>query len=106
MIFTEYEPNIFLDNFIEKSDDYLINKKEINNFNIIDFFLFIKDNFIKILLLLSVFIIIYVIDHITQINSILYGLPSPIPGLHGIQTLQNNNINTNISSKKKKTSKK
>ncbi len=42
---------------------------------------FIKDNFIQILLLLSVFIIIYVIDYITHINAILYGLPSAIPGL-------------------------
>jgi len=42
---------------------------------------FIKDNVIQILMLLSVFIIIYVIDYITHINAILYGLPSAIPGL-------------------------
>ena len=41
---------------------------------------YIKDNYIQILLLISVFIIIYIVDHISNINAILYGLPSAIPG--------------------------
>lgn len=41
---------------------------------------FIKDNYIQILLLISVFVIIYIVDHISNINAILYGLPSAIPG--------------------------
>jgi len=40
---------------------------------------FIKDNYIQILLLISVFVIIYIVDHISNINAILYGLPSAIP---------------------------
>ena len=40
---------------------------------------YIKDNYIQILLLISVFIIIYIVDHISNINAILYGLPSAIP---------------------------
>ena len=41
---------------------------------------FIKDNYVQILLLISVFVIIYIVDHISNINAILYGLPSAIPG--------------------------
>jgi hypothetical protein len=40
---------------------------------------FIKDNYVQILLLISVFVIIYIVDHISNINAILYGLPSAIP---------------------------
>ena len=41
---------------------------------------YIKDNYIQILLLISVFVIIYIVDHISNINAIVYGLPSAIPG--------------------------
>ena len=41
---------------------------------------YIKDNYIQILLLISVFVIIYIVDHISNINAILYGLQSAIPG--------------------------
>ena len=40
---------------------------------------YIKDNYIQILLLISVFVIIYIVDHISNINAILYSLPSAIP---------------------------
>jgi len=41
---------------------------------------FIKDNYIQILLFISVFIIIYIVDYISNINAILYSLPTAIPG--------------------------
>ena len=40
---------------------------------------FIKDNYIQILLFISVFIIIYIVDYISNINTMLYSLPSAIP---------------------------
>jgi hypothetical protein len=39
---------------------------------------YIKDHFIQILLLLLVIIIIYVVDHISNINAVLFGIPSAI----------------------------
>ena len=38
-------------------------------------FQFVKENIVQLLLLLLVFIIIYVVDHITNINAILYAAP-------------------------------
>jgi hypothetical protein len=58
--------------------------KEINSideeFSIWDIF-YTKDNFIKFLLLLSVPVIIYIVDHISNINSIIFSFPSPVIGL-------------------------
>ena len=58
---------------------------------------FIKNNFIQIIMLLAVFIIIYVIDYVSYMNSMLYGLPSVIPGITG----PNNNIQQMVKKKKK-----
>jgi hypothetical protein len=55
---------------------------EYDDFNIYDInsiLGFIKENVIQILLLLLVPIIIYIVDHISNINAVLFGLPSPIP---------------------------
>ena len=52
---------------------------------------FVKNNIIQILMLLSVVIIIYVVDHISQINAVIYGLPSAIPGLPGSSNNSSNN---------------
>ena len=38
-------------------------------------FQFVKENILQFLLLLLVFIIIYVVDHITNLNAILYAAP-------------------------------
>jgi hypothetical protein len=38
-------------------------------------FQFIKENILQFLLLLLVFVIIYVVDHITNINTMLYAAP-------------------------------
>jgi hypothetical protein len=40
-----------------------------------------KDNFIKFLLLLLVPVIIYIVDHISNINAIIFSFPSPVIGL-------------------------
>jgi hypothetical protein len=87
-------------NYFDINTSY--NKEENNNisnfnesFNFYDILLFIKNNFIQILLLLSVFFIIYIIDYITLINSNLYGLPSPIP------TITNNIISNNLNNSNK-----
>ena len=42
---------------------------------------YIKENFIGLVLFFSVFVIIYVVDHINSINSLLFASPSPIPGV-------------------------
>jgi hypothetical protein len=41
---------------------------------------FIKNNYIQILMFLSVFVIIYVVDYISNINAVLFGIPSAVPG--------------------------
>ena len=40
---------------------------------------YLKENFIGLSLLLSAFLIIYVVDCISQINLSLFAMPSPIP---------------------------
>ena len=42
---------------------------------------FIKENTIQIFLLLLVPVIIYIVDHISNINAMIFGLQSPVPGL-------------------------
>ena len=49
-------------------------------FSIWDIF-YTKDNFIKFLLLLSVPVIIYIVDHISNINAIIFSFPSSVIGL-------------------------
>jgi len=62
-------------------------------------FTYIKDHFIQILMFLGVFIIIYAVDYISNINSAIFSMPSPILGLNQRQLLS-------IPSKKRKVSKK
>ena len=52
---------------------------ELNIYNINSIFNFITKNYIQIFLLILVFIIIYIVDHISNINAVIFGLPSPIP---------------------------
>ena len=57
---------------------------EYDDFNIYDInsiIRFIKENTIQILLLLLVLVIIYIVDHISNINAVLFGLPSAIPSV-------------------------
>lgn len=65
---------------------------------------FIKNNYIQILMFLSVFVIIYVVDYISNINAILFGLPSAVPGLPTSQPnnhIKKTNANMNFPKKKK-----
>ena len=74
----------------EKIIDYEYGDFSFFNYNSIINFL--QNNYIQIGMLILVFIIIYIVDHISNINAILYGIPSAVPGL------QNQN---NIKSKEK-----
>jgi len=42
---------------------------------------YIKIHYIQFLLLILVCVIVYVIDHISNINALIYGAPQIIPGL-------------------------
>ena len=59
--------------------------KNIDNYtfwNFSEFVSFIIKNYKQIFLLFSVFIIIFVIEKITQYNSAVFSMPSVIPGLN------------------------
>jgi hypothetical protein len=49
--------------------------EEYDDWSIISIMTYIKDNIIQIILFFSVFVIIYVVEHITQFNAILYSTP-------------------------------
>lgn len=51
------------------------NSDEVSNWTPETVFQFIKENILQFLLLLLVFVIIYAVDHITNINTILYAAP-------------------------------
>jgi len=73
---------------------------EYDDFNIYDInsiISFIKENTIQILLLLLVPVIIYIVDHISNINAIIFGLPSPVP-----TSSQQPQVHQQIHSKKRK----
>jgi len=56
--------------------DNIIND-DFSNWNIETIVHFIKNNIFQLLLLILVFVIIYVVDHITNLNAILYAMPLP-----------------------------
>jgi hypothetical protein len=67
---------------------------------------YIKENIIQILLLVLVFIIIYVVDHISNINSILFGIPSAVIGVSAQNTQVKPNKPAPITKKSKMNNKK
>ena len=75
-------------------------EKHPNDWDFFDYLVYIKNNYFKFLLLLLVVIIIVSVDHITNINSLIFTLPSavPIPG----QTNTSSSIKLNKKMKKKK----
>jgi hypothetical protein len=79
---------------MDASDD------ELSIWNMNSIVTYMKDNFIQILMLLSVFVIIYVVDHISNINSAVFSMPSAIPGLPSLQNKQPNIIMKNIKGKR------
>lgn len=42
---------------------------------------YIRENAVGLLMFLSVFLIIYCVDHINRFNTLLYSMPSTIPGI-------------------------
>jgi hypothetical protein len=62
---------------MKESDEY----EELSIWNIKSIMDYIKENFIQILLFISVFIIIYIVDYISNINAVLFSMPPPIPGI-------------------------
>ena len=52
--------------------------KNEESFNILEY---VKENFYGLILLLSIFFIIYFVDYITRLNNIIYSTPSIIQGL-------------------------
>ena len=61
---------------------------------------YIKENLLQICLLIIVVIIIYVVDHISQINAVIYGV-SQIPGIPASNTTSNTKSNTVKPTKKR-----
>jgi hypothetical protein len=61
---------------------------------------YIKDNYVQFLLLLLVFIIIYIVDHISNINAMIFTMPSPIIGVKNLQHNKNSQP-TNIFKNRK-----
>jgi hypothetical protein len=61
---------------------------ELSIWNMNSIITYIKDHLIQILMLTSVFIIIYVVDHISNINSAIFSMPSAIPGLPNVENKQ------------------
>lgn len=62
---------------------------------------FIKNNYIQILMFLSVFVIIYVVDYISNINAVLFGIPSAVPGQNTTNQPKKANANMNFPKKKR-----
>lgn len=58
---------------------------ELSIWNMNSIFTYIKDHIIQILMLISVFIIIYVVDHISNINTTIFSMPSAIPGMPNVE---------------------
>ena len=82
----------------EESNNFDFNND--NSFDIKLIIRFIIDNYKQILLLLLVFVIIYVVDHLTYYNTLFYGLTSSVPGI------QPEKIKSNTLKKKLKKNKK
>jgi hypothetical protein len=62
---------------------------------------YVKANWFSFLLFILVFIIIYVIDHISNINAIIYGAPQIIPGLSNSTSTSGKKIPKNRSKSRK-----
>ena len=64
---------------------------------------YIKNNYTKFILLICVFIIIVVVDHISYINTIIFSLPYAMPGtMIGIPNHPNQNQIPNNHFKKRR----
>lgn len=59
--------------------------EDLSIYNINSIIHFIKTNIIQILLLILVFVIIYTVDYISNINAMIFTMQSPIIGLTSLQ---------------------
>ncbi len=50
-------------------------------YNFTSIFYYIKNNFVKFILLILTFFIIFVVEYITHINNIMLSFPPQIPGI-------------------------
>ena len=74
-------------------------EEEIDIYNIYSILNYIKNHYIKFLLLLLAVLIIAVVDYITSINSMLFAMPSPVIGLNS--NVLNSNVKK-VKNRKKK----
>jgi hypothetical protein len=63
-----------------------------------DIFQYVKENYVGLTLFVFAFFIIYFVDYINGLNSLIYSTQAPILGLNNNA---NNNTNNNFSNKKK-----
>jgi len=63
----------------EKIIDY--EYEDFSFFNYHSIIHFLKNNYMQIGMFFLVFIIIYIVDHVSNINAMLYNIPSAVPGL-------------------------
>lgn len=54
---------------------------------------YIKENIIGLILLFVALLIIYFVDYVNRLNSLLYSTPSPINNLTSLTSSLNTNIN-------------
>jgi hypothetical protein len=59
-------------------DNFIDYYEELSFWDIKSIFNYIKNHFIQLILLCFVFIIVYVIEHVTYINAMIFSMPSPI----------------------------
>lgn len=83
-----------MDNYNDFSD-------EIYNWNIYTILNYIKTHYLQFMLLAFVVAIIYIVDHISNINAAIFGLPSSIPGINSTNSIQNLPVNKIKKIKKK-----
>ena len=51
------------------------------SFSLQTLFQYVNENLYGLMLLVLVFFIIYFVDYISRINAMIFGMPSPIPGM-------------------------
>jgi hypothetical protein len=66
--------------------------QDLSIWNINSIIEYTKENFIQILLLILVFVIIYIVDHISNLNALIFAMPSPIPGMQNTAPLSQTKI--------------
>lgn len=62
---------------------------------------YIKNNWFQFLLLFLVFIIIYVVDYISNINTMIFAIPTPIPGFSASPIQSIKKVKENVNKIKK-----